>query len=249
MRSENENPQVSRARGFIKCLSQDELNEFHPLQSFSHFCKNGRLFEEEEKPTNVLILLEGQVKLYINSSEGKRLILCIAGPGEILGLASAMFGIPYDMTAETLQPCRIVSLPIRGFLCFLMRHPTSYENVARELSLQNRRACNQLRTIGLVTTAPAKLARLLLQWEFTGKETGQGTRLGHSLTHAEIGECIGASRETVTRTLGDFKQRELAELYGTFLRIRNRAQLEHCACQVLSWNTRHKARHHKHRSE
>ena len=245
MRSKNENSQVSGAGEFIKCLSQDELNEFHPLQSFSQFSKNVRLFEEEEKPTNVLILLEGQVKLYINSSEGKRLILSIAGPGEILGLASVMFGIPYDMTAETLQPCLIVSLPIRGFLCFLMRHPTSYENVARELSLQNRRAYSQLRTIGLVTTAQAKLARLLLQWESTGKETGHGTRLGHSLTHAEIGECIGASRETISRTLGDFKQRELAELDGTILRIRNRAQLEHCACQVLPWNTRPKARHHK----
>ena len=181
---------------------------------------------EDQAPSQILFLLTGQVKLSMNSSAGRRLILGIANPGETLGLASALSDSRYDITAETICPCRIASLYRDYFLEFLTRHPAAYKNVVRELSTECARAREQVRTLGLAVTAPARLARLLLEWCADGQKTENGTQLSCSLTHGEIGQFIGVSRETVTRILSDFRYQELLESRGSTLMISNRRALK-----------------------
>jgi CRP/FNR family transcriptional regulator, cyclic AMP receptor protein len=220
---------ASRSPRFIEHLSPEVLSEFESLKVLFSYPGNTVLFAEEQTPSRILLLLEGQVKLSINSSSGKRLILGIASPGETLGLASALSGSRCDIRAETQGQCRIASLRREDFLDFLTRHPSAYKEVARVLCLNFSRACEQLRILGLAETAPAKLARLLLDWCADGKATERGPRLFHPLTHGEIGECIGASRETVTHILNDFKDQELLKSRGSTLIICNREALEVCA--------------------
>ena len=102
------------------------------------------------------------MRLSINSIKGKRLIVGIAVPGEILGVTSAISGCPYEITAEALYPCTLASMPRQSFLDFLLRYPAAFQNVARELCLDSTRIREQLRTVGLALSAPAKLARLLM---------------------------------------------------------------------------------------
>lgn len=193
--------------------------EFDSLKETLDFAGHMALFIEDELPAAVLYLLEGQVKLSMNSSSGRRLILGIAHPGDTLGLAAALCGSRYDTTAETVSECRIASIDRETFLDFLTRHPMAYKNLARELCIDRSRAHEQLRILGLTPSAPAKLARLLLEWCDDGQKTDQGTRLSCSLTHGEIGEFIGASRETVTRIFSEFKYLELLKSRGSTLII------------------------------
>jgi CRP/FNR family transcriptional regulator len=186
---------------------------------------------ERDQAQGVYFVLEGEVKLSINSADGRRLNLSIARKGEILGLASALFGKEYLMTAETLYPCKLVHLGQRELQGFLMRHADAYQTLTQELGRQLTTACEQLRTLGLSASVPEKLARLLLEWSEGGQATAEGTRFRFSLTHEEIGEFIGASRETVTRTLTLFKTRHLVSFHGSTLVIPNRQALEsfaHC---------------------
>jgi CRP/FNR family transcriptional regulator len=165
----------------------------------------------------------------MNSSDGRRLILRIAKKGEILGLASALSGRPCEMTAETLYPARIAAIVRKDFLNFLSRHPEVYQSVTEELSRDYAMACEQLRTVGLSNSAPEKLARLLLEWSQNGKTTDGMVHFRFPLTHGEIGEFIGASRETVTRTLSVFKSRHLVAFHGSTLTIPSKAALENFA--------------------
>jgi len=184
------------------------------------------LFSEDEMPSSVLYLLEGRVKLSMNSSSGRRLILGIAHPGDILGLAATLSGDRYDKTAEAVSPCKLASIGRENFLELLAKYPAAYKNVVRELCRDRARAHEQLRTFGLAATAPAKLARLLLEWCDDGKKTDQGTRFSCTFTHGEIGEFIGASRETVTRIFSDFKCQDLLKSRGSTLIISNLKALE-----------------------
>jgi CRP/FNR family transcriptional regulator, cyclic AMP receptor protein len=218
--------QNSRTGEFFSSLSVQALNDFKSLETQHSYAASEVLFQEKQLPTSILVLIEGDVKLSINSSEGKRLILRIAKPGEILGLTSALSGNSYEMTAETLHSCKIASLRRQDFLGFLLRYPAAYQSLAREMGLDFTRACAQLRTVGLSSSAPAKLARLLIEWCAGGQQTERGTRLKVSLTHEEIGECIGTSRETVTRTLSDFKKCQMVDLQGSTLMISNMVALE-----------------------
>lgn len=204
-----------RAGNFFKCLSLKTITEFESLVAPSRCERAAVLFSEGQEPLNILFLLEGKVKLTINSSEGKRLTLGIAGPGEILGLGAAVSGCPHETTAVAQFPSIITSLPRRSFLDFLLRHPVAWENSARLLSVEYKHGCEQLRILALTRKASAKLARLLLQWGTDGKRTALGARIHCSLTHEEIGEYIDVSRETVTRTLADFKNRDLLEQHGS----------------------------------
>ena len=184
------------------------------------------LFSENEPSKHVFMVLDGEVKLSMNSSDGKRLILRIAKTGEVVGLASAFTGNPYEMTAETLYPCVLACIERREYMSFLTRHPEAYQSLTEELGRQLTMACEQLRTVALSSSAPEKLARLLLDWSKDGQTTDSGARFRFCLTHEEVGEFIGTSRETVTRTLQVFKSLRLVTSHGSTLSIPSRTALE-----------------------
>jgi CRP/FNR family cyclic AMP-dependent transcriptional regulator len=215
-----------RASGYFCQLSAAALKDFNAARSSATYPAGALLFLEKQDPRGVFVLCAGQVKLSISSSGGKTLILRIAKPGEILGLMATMSGSPYEVTAETLHPCQVAFVRRDDFLRFVAKHPEAYQGVVKQLSTLYSGACEQLRTVGLSASAPEKLARLLLDWSPEAKETKQGTPVKLPLTHEEIAEFIGTTRETVTRTLGEFKSRQLVVLQGSTLLISNRSALE-----------------------
>jgi CRP/FNR family cyclic AMP-dependent transcriptional regulator len=215
-----------RKSGFFCQLTPKAVKDFDTVKSTSAYPERALLFMEKQESRGVFVLCEGQVKLTISSSEGKTLILRIAQPGEILGLMSVLSGKPYEVTAETIRPSQIAFIRRDDFLRFIAQHPEASAGIVKQLSSNYNLACEQLRTVGLSASAPEKLAKLLLEWSAGAKETTTGTRITLPLTHEEIAEFIGSTRETVTRTLSDFRNRNLVTLKGSSLMISNRAGLE-----------------------
>jgi CRP/FNR family transcriptional regulator len=213
---------------FFRNLSTRALIEFESLAETFSCPETTVLIREEQESSNVLFLLEGRVKISINSIDGRRLILGIAWPGEILGLTSAVSGFQHVITAEAHYPCTIASLRRLEFLDYLKRYPVASQNVMCELSLDFNRSAQQLRTIGLAVTASTKFARLVLEWCKDGEETKGGVKIQCSLTHGEIGEYIGVSRETITRILRDLKSQGLVEQRGSILIVPSLEALEAC---------------------
>jgi len=209
-----------RASGFFCQLPPPALKDFNAVRSTATYPHGAVLFLEKQDPRGVFVLCAGQVKLSISSSAGKTLILRIAKPGEILGLTAVMSNSPYEVTAETLHPCQVAFIRRDEFLRLLAKHPEMHEGVVKQLTSLYSGACEQLRTVGLCASAPEKLARLLLDW------SAQGKQVKVPLTHEEIAEFVGTTRETVTRTLSDFKTKNLVTLQGSTLTIENRPALE-----------------------
>lgn len=218
--------QARLAGEFFNKLTPEALKDLSAMATSVNYPAGKVIFSERDTNSNIYIVLEGEVKLSMNSSDGRRLILRIARKGEILGLSSTLSGKASEITAETLYPAKLAPISRRDFSGFLMRHPEVYQTVTEELSREYTLACEQLRTVGLSNSAPEKLARLLLEWSQNGKTTEAGTHFRFPLTHGEIGEFIGASRETVTRTLSIFKSRHLVDFHGSMLTIPSRSALE-----------------------
>lgn len=184
------------------------------------------LFVEGQVPRGAYVLCKGRVKLTLTSPGGKTIIVRIAEPGEALGLHAVISGEPYELTAETLQPCQMHFIKGAEFLKLLGENREASVNTIKHLSVNYRAACQEIRYLGLARTATEKLARLLLEWSAKGQETKQGIRINLTLTHEEIAQVLGVSRETVTRTLSEFKDRMLISMKGPTLFIRNKAALE-----------------------
>lgn len=188
--------------------------------------KDAVLFSEGDPPRGAMILCRGRVKICIDSAEGRRMILRVAGPGQVPGLHSVITDHPRQATAETIEPCRVTFFRREDFLRLLRTHGNLSLKAAQQLSATYGLACDQVRSIGLAGSTSKKLARFLLDWTKEGRRVGPGVRGVLTLTHEEIGQLVNASRETVTRTLSDFKRRKLAYLKGSSILIPDCAALE-----------------------
>ena len=219
------NTSAQRKGEFFKSLSAAALADWHSMEFAHSHAQNVVLFAEKDEARGVFVVLEGEVRVSINSSEGKRLSLRIARKGDVLGLSSTLTGNAYEVTAETLYPAKVAIVGRREFQGFLSRHPEAYTAVIDELSREMTMTCDQLRTVALSASAPEKLARLLLEWSENEQSSESCGRVRFSLTHEEIGEFIGASRETVTRTLSNFRHHRLVSFRGSMLEIPNRLAL------------------------
>lgn len=215
-----------RKSGVFCQLPPASLKDFGAARSTATFPGGAVLFLEKQDPRGAFVLCAGEVKLSISSSAGKTLILRIAKPGEILGLMAVLGNTPYEVTAETLHSCQVAFIRRDDFLNLLAKYPEMHQAVIRQLTTLYSGACEQLRTVGLSASAPEKVARLLLDWSTDGVKTKAGTQIKMPLTHEEIAEFVGTTRETVTRTLSDFKTKHLVTVQGSTLTIPDRGALE-----------------------
>jgi CRP/FNR family transcriptional regulator, cyclic AMP receptor protein len=225
----NESWRKVKENAFFSHLTPGALKDFDAMQSSSVYPAGAVLFIEQQAARGIFVLCEGQVKLTISSSEGKTLIVRIAEAGEILGLTPVLSGTAYEVTAETLHPCQVAFVRRDDFSRFLAQHPEAYHGIVPQLNAIYQRACEHLHTVGLSSSAQARLAKALLDWSAGVDNTKSGTRIALPLTQEEIGEFIGTSRETVTRTFTEFRNQHLVTMKGSTVTIPNRAALQHVA--------------------
>lgn len=213
--------QSSPAPGFISALSPEAAKEFERIKVTTTYPADAVLFVEGETPRGVFVLSTGRAKLSIGSASGKVMILRIAKAGEILGLHAVVSGTPFQATAQTIEPCQVNFVRSDEFLRLLRDHPRASLEAARQLSSSYQEACEQLRAIGLCDSAKKRVARFVLEWAENGEKRKDGIRATLTLTHEEIGQLIGTSRETITRALGEFRARGWILIKGSTLLIQN----------------------------
>jgi CRP/FNR family cyclic AMP-dependent transcriptional regulator len=210
-------------------LSPPALNHLEGITAAASYPKGATLFVEGQKPRGVFILCTGRVKLSTSSADGKTLILRVPEKGEILGLAATVSGQAYQATAEVLEPAQANFITRNDFLEFLRAHGEAALRVAQQLSENYHLAINEMRTIGLSHSAAEKFARFLLE-QTSENHKGEGeVRLTLTLTHEEIAQMIGSSRETVTRLFSDFKKKQLLQVKGSTVVIQDVATLRRFA--------------------
>ena len=215
-----------RDERFFCSLPPAALQALDAIKFSTAYPGGATLFSEGQTPRGMYLLCRGRVKLSITAADGKALILKIAESGEVLGLHATVTGAPYEMAAETLHPCQVNFVRRDDFLKFLRQHGDACLQAAHHLSRQCQSAFDQIRSLGLSHSAREKLARVLLEWSAGGEQTSEGTRVKLAMTHEEIAQMIGTSRETVTRILTEFRTRRLALIKGSNLLIQNRPALE-----------------------
>jgi CRP/FNR family cyclic AMP-dependent transcriptional regulator len=130
-------------------LPSEALQSFDAIKSVSVVQRGTTLFSEGNQPRGVFILCDGRAKLSICSENGKRLMLRVAGPGEVLGLSSTLSGKPHEVTAEILDSCQVVQVKRKDLLKFLRTHSEACLQVVHLLSGDLHAAYDRVRSIGL----------------------------------------------------------------------------------------------------
>ena len=185
------------------------------------------LFVEGQTPRGVFILCSGKMKLSTTSKEGKVLILKQAEAGEVLGLSAAISGTSYVMTAEAASACQLDFISRQDLMALLERESEVGVHAAQWLSREFQGAYRDIHDLVLARSSSGKLARLLLSCAPPqGVSNSDESHLRSAMTHEEMAQRIGSSRETVTRLLSTLKKKKLIRLDGATLVIRDRTGLE-----------------------
>jgi CRP/FNR family transcriptional regulator, cyclic AMP receptor protein len=184
------------------------------------------LFLEGQSPRGAFVLCSGKVKLSTTSKEGKVLILKQAEAGEVLGLSAAVSGTNYEMTAETASACQLNFIGRTDLMTLLQNESEVGMHAALWLSREFQSAYRDIHDLVLARSSSGKLARLLLSCAPAAAKEFEELHLHSPMTHEEMAQRIGSSRETVTRLLSDLKKKRLIRIEGATLIIRDRNGLE-----------------------
>lgn len=207
-------------------LSQAVVEHFDQEGITTTYPTGAVLFSEGQTPRGVFLVRRGRVKLSICGSDGRTLILRIVEAGYPLGIAAVVSGTTYEATAETQEPSEI------SFLrqCDLLRLMKSDGELAfwitQQISQDYGSTCREIRNLILSDSASEKFARLLVGWLDQNASSRNPSQMKLALTHEEIGQMIGTSRETVSRLFADFKKQHLIQQSGSTIVIPNRNALE-----------------------
>jgi CRP/FNR family transcriptional regulator len=125
-----------------------------------------------------------------------------------------------------MEPGQANFIPRDSLHLFVKDFPEVAMRVAEQLSQNYFTAYEEVRTLGLAASPAEKFAKLLLSWSTKSTPDDGSSQLKLTLTHEEIAEIIGTTRETVSRLFSEFKKKQLMQARGATLVIRSRLALE-----------------------
>jgi CRP/FNR family cyclic AMP-dependent transcriptional regulator len=207
-------------------LSPNAVQRLNEITSAAVYPRASMLFIEGQRGRGVFVLCTGRAKLSTTSREGKTIITKISDHGDVLGLNATISDRPYEVTAEMVEPGQANFIKAESLLQFLHDYGEVALRVAQQLSRDYYSAYDGIRTLGLSSSPGQRFAKLLLGWSAERGDSSNALRLHLLLTHGEIAEMIGTTRETVSRLFSEFRVKHLIQAKGSNLVILNKTALE-----------------------
>jgi CRP/FNR family transcriptional regulator, cyclic AMP receptor protein len=184
--------------------------------------KGQRLYSQEDRAETLFLLKQGRIQLYRLTPSGKRLKLATISPGTFFGEMPLLGQSLHHAYAEAAD---------NSLVCVMNRHEVEmmvreHPQVALRMMevIGNRLAICEARLEEMAYhSVPARIAAVLLR---LSHENEQGEEHPIQITHQELGEMIGALRESVTKVLDDFQRTGFVELSRGHIQIRQSEGLE-----------------------
>jgi len=196
---------------FFHKLSPEEFELVASYGINKSFAKNAILVSEGDPSDLFYLILKGQVKVFVSDEKGKEVLLNIQGPGEHFGEIAIIDAAPRSASVMTIGPCQIAVVSKQGFERCLIEHPELAMSLIRNLVKRIRSLTDQVKGLALLDVY-GRIAQTLTS---LSKEHNGQMVIAQRLTHQDIANMVGASREMVSRILKDLSR-------GGYIRIEDR---------------------------
>jgi CRP/FNR family transcriptional regulator len=184
--------------------------------------KNGLIFSEGDPADGFYIVVDGQVKIYKISLEGKEQILHIFGPGEPFGEVPVFSGQAFPASAVALTACRLLFFPRARFIELISEDPSLSLNMLAVLSKRLRQFTLQIENLSL-KEVPARLASYLL---LLSEEQENSDQVRLRISKGHLASFLGTIPETLSRMLKKMSEENLIRVDGRNIRILDTEGLE-----------------------
>ncbi len=209
-------------------LDAEAIAQIASIAHFKSYPKDHQLFERGEEGDEFLVVVEGRVKILLLNEDGRELTLTIVGPYQSLGEISLIDDFPRSASAVALGEVHALSIHKRDFRKLLESSPHISLVLLRQMSRRLRELTDD--TAGLIfLDVYQRLARKLLTMaRAIGVPIEGGVEIPQRLTHQELANMIGATRETVTKVLNELEDRAIIRFNKKRVTVLNDAALEDC---------------------
>lgn len=180
-------------------LSPENLKLIADHGVVRQFSKNTVLITENDDSDSLYVIHSGKVKVFLSDESGKEFILNIHGPGEYFGELAMIDNSPRSASVITLEPCKMSVVPRSEFKNCLAENPEIAYELIRSLSGRVKALTESARNLALLDVY-GRVARTLLNM---AEDKGDEQVIEQRLTHQDIANLVGASREMVSRIMKD----------------------------------------------
>jgi len=187
------------------------------------------IFLMDSPGDSMVAVLSGTIRISVPSPDGKEVVLAILGPGELCGEIALLDGKARTADAKAATDCSVVVLERRDVLSFFAQHPDAWVRLIEVLCERLRTADQQMADFALLPV-PMRLAKALLRLGSPNGHAESGLAVAHvPLTQRELGNVIGATRESVNKYLRAWQRKGCLRLADRLIVITDRAALERLA--------------------
>jgi len=210
--SQKDDDLIIRRAPLFSALDDDDATSLRESMATEKLSRGKILFREGQEGDRLYVVVEGKIKLGTTSSDGRENLLSILGPGEMFGELSLFDPQPRTSTATAVTDARLVSLAHEAVIGLVTTHPQTSLELLRRLA-QRLRKSNDILADLVFADVPGRVAKAIMDLgERFGTLKDDGLHVNHDLTQEELAQLVGASRETVNKSLADFAARGWVKL-------------------------------------
>jgi len=184
-------------------LDESGLEELVRIGVRRSYRKNCVVVNEGEESSTMFVLLDGEMRVYLEDESGKQLTIRILKPGDSFGEIAMIGDMPRTASVVTQTDCVVCAFPRENYLAFLKTHPDLLLSLSRSLAQLVRDTTEELGTIAFSDV----YGRIVYIFGKYGEEHG-GKKQVPRFTHRELSRLIGSSRENVGRLLKELEKGE-----------------------------------------
>jgi CRP/FNR family transcriptional regulator, cyclic AMP receptor protein len=215
--------------GLFQQLSDNERDALFARARTHRYAADENIFLMGSPGDDMLAVVSGTIRISMPSPDGKELVLAVLGPGEICGEIALLDGKERTADANAATDCSVVMLERREVLAFLAKHPGAWTKLVDVLCARMRTVDHQMAEFALAPL-PMRLAKALLRLASPQGGAADGIAIESvHLTQRELGNVIGATRESVNKHLRAWQRRGCVRIGDRLIVITDRARLEHLA--------------------
>jgi len=196
-------------------LDEQELAKVGALAQVRNFPARSVVVTQGEPALALFAIIRGHLKVVSYGPDGRDTVLGIMGPGEIFGEVALIDGGPRSATCTAVDACDLLVIERAQFLKLLEESPGISVKLLYVLAQRLRRLSQRSEDAAFLDV-PSRLARSLLdlaaRFGERSQPPGSSIRIGLKLSQQELGDLVGATRESVNKHLGDWTRQGIMKL-------------------------------------
>lgn len=202
-------------------LDAEEIRRIESVSQTRRVRRGETIYLPADAADGVLLVVSGRIKICHLTGEGKQSILVFVEPGEVFGELALIDPTTRNECAEAVEATQLVLIPREDLQRAMMAYPQLSHGITKLIGLRRRRIERRLKNL-LFHSNRERLVHLLLELvEQYGRVDEDGIELTIKLSHQEMANIIGSTRETVTVVLGELQKENLIEIARRRVRIIN----------------------------